>query len=60
MNDAVLEAALRDIRRLKALRRREIANRLLDAMRAVQEETGYGAIEDAVTWAARIVEGRGE
>lgn len=58
MNDARLDVAIRDIRRLQALRRRELANRFIDAWRAVQDETGYGAIEDAVLWAQRIAEER--
>lgn len=58
--DMAWEAMRRDIRALNAKRRRDLAHRFFDALRAVREETGYGAVEDAVAWATRIVEGRGD
>ena len=57
---AVIDAMRGDLRKLNNKRRRDIAHRYLDALRAVQEETGYGGIEDALIWSSDIVKGRGE
>jgi hypothetical protein len=56
----MVDATRADLRKLDRKRRRDVAHRFMDAWRAVKEETGYGSIEDAVLWAQRIVEGRGE
>lgn len=58
--DPVHDALRRDIRSLTMKRRRDIAHRLFDAVRAAREETGYGAIEDNIAWARRVVGGRDE